>query len=169
MTAGKSSAKRKRKEEETGTKNSNLVSDKIQSKRTVFNSWLDDGCPIEGDDDDDVDVVEHERCSITIDGTTHVVSKGSTVLMRSIEEESNQLESSSGVLVARVERLWQEEMATRSSRQSGTTYMFQARWFLLVRFLLSFSLLHKKGLYMIYLTPSIYISIFLFQNAFSET
>lgn len=136
MSESRSSSKRKRGEEENDDESSD---DEVTE--TVFRGWLDEGVPnADGS-------VDYDSFSISFGENIIDINLGDSVFLRGIskgEESSDYANdpvdyygsspslSGNKMMVARVERIWEERKSRRSQTPSDSTYKFRARWFLLV-------------------------------------
>jgi hypothetical protein len=136
MSSTRSSSKRKRQEDPS---NSDESSSEATPEGTVFCGWLDEGSPQPDG------TIDHEAFTLTQGTEDLEVSLGDAVLMRSPSEATSEYQddpvdyygsspskSGSKMMVARVERIWEETKSGRSPRGQDTTYNFKARWFLKV-------------------------------------
>jgi hypothetical protein len=132
MSETRSNSKRKRQEEHNdGESSSDGGTD------TVFRGWLDEGVPRPDG------TIDHDSFSISLGEDIVDINLGDSVLMRSPNQESfdytndpidyygsSPSKSGNKMMIARVERIWEERRSQNPSRDS--TYKFRARWFLSV-------------------------------------
>jgi hypothetical protein len=138
MPTRRSGSKRKRRSDQQSEESSSDELLGAADKVTRFRGWLDEGTSKPDGR------IEHESFSLKIGGEIMEVSLGDAVLMRNASDESsfgdmddsfdyygsaNNNKSDDRIVIARVERIWEEE---NDNDSPGGKFQFLARWFLKV-------------------------------------
>jgi hypothetical protein len=140
MSSTASSSKRKRREEQDDGSSSD------GENGTVFRGWLDEGTPRPDG------TIDHESFAISFGDDIVEIEVGDAVTIRSTNEEdldypddtidyygSSPSKYGEKMMIARVERIWEERKSRRSlsPRHQDSVFKFRARWFLKVCYIIS--------------------------------